>query len=151
MASTNDSKSFCRGSNPLVPASLIGASPSGKAADSDSAYQWFESTSPCHYGHVAEWLKANCICSCVETDWKSVHPPGVRILSCPTYLLPQHNGECSCFVSSWLQVQVLQVAPLRPFSSLGQSRRLIIVWYQVQILEGPPIRILSSAGRAVDF
>ena len=86
MASTNDSKSFCRGSNPLVPANLIGASPSGKAADSDSAYQWFESTSPCHYGHVAEWLKANCkySCSCVETDWKSVHPPGVRILSCPT-------------------------------------------------------------------
>ena len=86
MASTNDSKSFCRGSNPLVPANLIGASPSGKAADSDSAYQWFESTSPCHYGHVAEWLKANCICSCVETDWKSVHPPGVRILSCPTQI-----------------------------------------------------------------
>ena len=36
MASTNDSKSYCRGSNPLVPA-IIGASPSGKAADSDSA------------------------------------------------------------------------------------------------------------------
>ena len=46
--------------------------------------------------------------------------------------------ECSCFVNSWLWVQVLQVAPLRPFSSVGQSRRLIIVLSTVQVSEGPP-------------
>ena len=151
MASTNDSKSFCRGSNPLVPANLWGLRQVVRQQILTLLTGGSNPSAPASYGHVAEWLKANCICSCVETDWKSVHPPGVRILSCPTYLLPQHNGECSCFVSSWLQVQVLQVAPLRPFSSVGQSRRLIIVWSTVQISEGPPIRILSSAGRAVDF
>ena len=43
---TADSKSANGGLIPSTPA-IIGASPSGKAADSDSAYRWSESISPC--------------------------------------------------------------------------------------------------------
>ena len=178
MASTNDSKSFCRGSNPLVPA-IIGASPSGKAADSDSAYQWFESTSPCHYGHVAEWLKANCICSCVETDWKSVHPPGVRILSCPTQFatLAQWGVQLFCkqlVVGSSPTGSTIMAHQLRRLEQtthnrrvLGssprwatiylnpqlsrQSSRLLIYWSWVRIPQGSPFRILRLMVRTLPF
>ena len=75
MRRTADSKSANGGLIPSTPAIFIGASPSGKAADSDSAYRWSESISPCQ---------------------------------------------------------------LWPFSSVGQSRRLIIVLSTVQVSEGPP-------------
>ena len=47
MRRTADSKSANGGLIPSTPA-IIGASPSGKATDSDSVIRWFESISPCH-------------------------------------------------------------------------------------------------------
>ena len=50
MEDIGDSKSpgiVRKSSNLFIRTNLIGASPSGKAADSDSAYRWFESISPC--------------------------------------------------------------------------------------------------------
>ena len=151
MASTNDSKSFCRGSNPLVPANLQGLRQVVRQQTLTLLTSGSNPLAPANMDMWLSGLRQTAFAVVLKRIGNPCIHRGFESSHVQPNLLPQHNGECSCFVSSWLQVQVLQVAPLRPFSSVGQSRRLIIVWSTVQVSEGPPIRILSSAGRAVDF